>query len=64
VTTGIAPVITPVTSAEGPSGFAIFTTGLDEARRVRDSDPGVAAGISTYEVHPIRGFPGSALPAN
>jgi len=25
-------------------------------------DPGVAAGVFTYEVHPCRGFPGDALP--
>jgi hypothetical protein len=28
-----------------------------------DHDPGVEAGIFTYEIHPVRGFPGSALPA-
>ncbi len=26
------------------------------------SDPGVKAGIFTYEVHPVRSFPGAALP--
>jgi len=26
-----------------------------------DADPGVRAGIFTYDVHPVRGFPGSAL---
>jgi hypothetical protein len=28
-----------------------------------DCDPGVQAGIFTYEIHPIRSFPGDALPA-
>ncbi len=28
-----------------------------------DGDPGVAAGIFTYEAHPIRSFPGDGLPA-
>jgi hypothetical protein len=27
-----------------------------------DADPGVLAGIFTYEIHPVRGFPGSGLP--
>jgi len=59
---GIAPVITPVTSPGGPSGYAVFTTDVDETRQIMDRDPGVAAGIFTYEIHPVRGFPGSALP--
>jgi uncharacterized protein YndB with AHSA1/START domain len=62
IATGIAPVITPVTAPDGPSGFAIFTTDLAETRRILDADPGVMAGIFTYEVHPVRGFPGSTLP--
>ncbi len=27
-----------------------------------DADPGVRAGIFAYDAHPVRGFPGSALP--
>ncbi len=27
-----------------------------------NDDPGVAAGVFTYQVHPCRGFPGDALP--
>jgi hypothetical protein len=27
-----------------------------------DGDPGVRAGVFTYEAHSIRGFPGSTLP--
>ena len=27
-----------------------------------DDDPGVQAGVFTYEVHPVRGFPGDGLP--
>jgi len=27
-----------------------------------DTDPGVMAGIFTYEVHNIRSFPGDSLP--
>jgi hypothetical protein len=30
---------------------------------IMDGDPGVQAGIFTYEVHPVRSFPGDALPA-
>ncbi len=63
ITAGIAPVIAPVTAPGGPSGFAIFTTDQAETRTIMDSDPGVVAGIFTYEVHPIRGFPGASLPS-
>ena len=34
----------------------------DDVRAIMDHDPGVAAGIFTYEIHPVRGFPGSCLP--
>jgi hypothetical protein len=27
-----------------------------------DADPGVQAGVFVYEVHPVRSFPGDALP--
>jgi hypothetical protein len=63
ISAGVAPIITPVTSPEGPSGFAVFTTDPDETRAILDGDPGVIAGIFTYEIHPVRGFPGSALPS-
>ncbi len=59
---GIAPIITPVTVPEGPSGFGIFTTDPDETRAIMDSDPGVMAGVFTYEIHPARGFPSATLP--
>lgn len=62
IAAGVAPIIHPVTVPEGPSGFAVFTTGPDETRTILDGDPGVAAGIFTYEIHPVRGFPGSKLP--
>jgi len=35
----------------------------EEVVRIMDEDPAVKAGIFTYEVHPIRGFPGDSLPA-
>jgi uncharacterized protein YndB with AHSA1/START domain len=62
VAEGIAPIITPTAGGTGPSGFAIFTTDPDETRAIMDADPAVAAGIFTYEIHPVRGFPGSTLP--
>ena len=62
IAAGTAPVIAPVTAPDGPSGFALFTTTEEETVEIMDQDPGVVAGIFTYEIHPVRSFPGSALP--
>jgi len=62
IAAGIAPVITSVTTPDGPAGFAIFTNDADHTHTIMDADPGVIAGIFTYHVHPIRGFPGATLP--
>ena len=46
------------------AGIGIFDAPVDEvAARIMDGDPGVQAGIFTYEIHPIRSFPGDTLPA-
>jgi len=59
---GLLPVVCPVMDDSGLAGIGIFVTGPDETRRIMDGDPGVQAGIFSYEVHPCRSFPGSALP--
>jgi hypothetical protein len=43
-------------------GIGIFTGPTDEVAALMDGDPGVLAGIFTYQTHPVRGFPGDALP--
>ena len=35
---------------------------VDDTTAIMNDDPGVAAGVFTYEVHACRGFPGDALP--
>jgi len=35
---------------------------IKEAKKIMDEDPGVAAGVFVYELHPCRGFPGDSLP--
>lgn len=59
---GIMPIVCPVGNQE-ISGIAIFNTDPEEARAIMADDPGVRAGIFTFEVHPCRGFPGDALPS-
>jgi hypothetical protein len=59
---GIMPIVCPVGDDE-ISGIGIFNTDPDEARSIMADDPGVRAGIFTFEVHTCRGFPGDALPS-
>ncbi len=47
---GIMPIVCPVGSAE-VAGIAFFDTEPSEARILMEDDPGVRAGIFTYEVH-------------
>ena len=59
---GLMPIVCPVPDDSEIAGIGIFTPDMDEVRRIMDDDPGVQAGVFTYEVHPCRSFPGSALP--
>jgi hypothetical protein len=59
---GIMPIVCPVGDEE-ISGIAIFNTDPDEVHAIMADDPGVRAGIFTFEVHPCRAFPGDALPS-
>lgn len=60
---GLLPIVCPVADDSGWSGIGIFAATPEETARIMDDDPGVKAGIFTYEVHPVLGFPGDALPA-
>jgi hypothetical protein len=59
---GVMAIVCPV-GDEQISGIAIFNTGVDEAAAFMADDPGVQAGIFTFDLHPCRGFPGDALPS-
>ncbi|MGE2813518.1 hypothetical protein ACQI5H_00010 [Mycobacterium heidelbergense] len=59
---GVLPVVLPVTDGSDVCGVGVFAATIDETAAIMDGDPGVAAGIFTYEVHACRGFPGDALP--
>lgn len=59
---GVLPIVCPVTDDSEWSGIGIFDAPVEEVVRMMEEDPGVEAGIFTYEVHPVRGFPGSRLP--
>jgi hypothetical protein len=50
-----------VTDDTALCGVAIFNTSVEQARQLMDEDPGVRAGVFSYEVHPVRSFPGDTL---
>ena len=59
---GLLAVVLPVGDDSDLAGAGVFVTDIDTTRTIMDDDPGVRAGIFSYEVHPVRGFPGAALP--
>lgn len=58
---GLLNVVLPVGDDTRLAGIGVFATNPDQARTIMDDDPGVRAGIFTYDLHPARGFPGAAL---
>jgi hypothetical protein len=59
---GKLPIICPATDDSDWAGIGIFDATPDEVDRIMQDDPGVKAGLFTYELHPVRGFPASSLP--
>ena len=59
---GVLAIVLPVTDDSDLCGVGVFTGTVDDTVAVMNEDPGVQAGVFTFEVHPCRGFPGDALP--
>ncbi|MFC4950283.1 SRPBCC domain-containing protein [Pseudonocardia sp. GCM10023141] len=64
VDAGLLAVVLPCTDNSGIAGFGVFNASPDITRQILDADPGIRAGIFTYDIHPVRGFPGATLPAS
>lgn len=58
---GLMNIVCPVQDGSEVCGIGIFDAAPEQVREIMDGDPGVVAGIFSYELHPCRGFPGSAL---
>jgi hypothetical protein len=58
---GLLSIVCPVPDDTEVCGVGIFNAETDEVGELMDNDPGVQAGIFTYEVHPCRSFPEDAL---
>jgi hypothetical protein len=59
---GVLAVVLPVTDGSEVCGIGVFAATVENAGAIMNDDPGVAAGVFTYEVHSCRGFPGDSLP--
>lgn len=59
---GLMPIICPVSDGSDVTGIAIFDASAEDVDLIMTQDPGVQAGIFTYDIHPTRSFPGSTLP--
>jgi hypothetical protein len=60
---GVLAVVCPIADDTDLAGIGIFNTMPEETARIMDGDPAVRAGVLSYEVHPVLGFPGDGLPA-
>lgn len=58
---GVLSIVCPVMDDTDLCGIGIFDGTAEEVAAIMDGDPGVQAGVFTYEVHPVRSFPGDSL---
>jgi len=58
---GVLAVVLPVTDGSDVCGIGVFDATVEDTEAIMADDPGVVAGVFTYQVHPCRGFPGDAL---
>jgi hypothetical protein len=59
---GILPIVCPARDHGDLAGIGIFAAAPDRTARIMVEDPGVRAGLFSYEVHPCSSKPGSVLP--
>ena len=59
---GLLSIVAPVTDGTDLCGIGIFAGTVDEVADLMVDDPAVQAGLFTFQVHPVRSFPGDALP--
>jgi uncharacterized protein YndB with AHSA1/START domain len=59
---GLLPVVLPVGDETDLAGIGVFAAAPEDVTAIMDDDPAVRAGIFTYEMHAVRGFPGAQLP--
>ena len=60
---GLLRIVCPVADGSGVTGISIFDASPEDVERIMTGDPGVKAGLFTYEIHPTGTFPSSNLAA-
>ena len=58
---GLKRIVCPIGDGSGTVGVSIFAADPGEVDRIMRQDPGVKAGLFTYEIHPTQTFPESRL---
>jgi hypothetical protein len=58
---GLLRTVCPIGDGRGTTGVGIFDADPDEADQIMRQDPGVKAGLFTYEIHATQTFPESTL---
>jgi hypothetical protein len=61
---GALAIVCPVADDSEWAGIGIFATTSEETAQLMDNDPAIRAGVLSYEVHPVRSFPGDCLPGD
>jgi hypothetical protein len=59
---GLLSIVCRITDKSNIKGVAIFNCGEKEVEDIMEGDPGVMAGIFTYEIHQCTSFEGDKLP--
>ena len=60
---GPLSIVCPVADDTDLAGIGIFDAPAEVVAGIMDGDPAVQAGVFSYELHPVLGFPGQQLPA-
>jgi hypothetical protein len=58
---GLLNVVCPVADDSNLCGIGIFDADAATTETLMAEDPGVRAGVFTFQVHPVRSFPGDRL---
>jgi hypothetical protein len=59
---GVLAIVCPILDDTPCCGIGILNASVDDTVRIMQHDPAVRAGVLTFELHPVRSFPGDKLP--
>ncbi|MGV9669688.1 MULTISPECIES: hypothetical protein [unclassified Gordonia (in: high G+C Gram-positive bacteria)] len=55
-------VVLPAQDDTDFCGVGVFDRSVETVTQLMNDDPAVQTGVFTFDVHPVQGFPGDALP--